>query len=154
MKNLLRYGLPSALILAFGLLLANAQNIIRAVQLSQDTTGAFSVDSNNGVYFPGHILSTGPGANVGGAQTPTLACGTTPSVVGTDTSGIVTEGTSTTSCALIFAQPYLQTPACVVVPQSIAGLTPFQFTQGLAVITWTHGSTSSIKVNYWCSGQK
>lgn len=150
-----KYLLPSALILAFGIALAYAQTINKAVQLSQDTTGAFSVDTNNNVYLPGHVLSTGPGATVSGGQTPTLVCGTgTPSVVGTDTSGIVTEGTSTTSCALIFAKAYLQTPACVVVPQSIAALTPFQFTQATQVITWTHGSASGTLINYWCSGQK
>ncbi len=80
MRNLRKYILPSLLILALAGSFAVAQTFVRAIQLSQDTTGAFAIDSNNGVYFPGHILSTGTGR-----PAPTVSSGaTTPTIAGTD----------------------------------------------------------------------
>ena len=73
--NLRRYLLPSLLILLLGGVYAGAQSITKALQLSQDATGSFGVDTNLGVYFPGHILSpTGgarPAPTVTGSGTPT-----------------------------------------------------------------------------------
>src|SRR5258708_7527019 len=85
-----KYIILSLLILALGLGLAVAQNITKTLQLSQDATGAFGVDTSNGVYFPGHILSTGKPAP---ALTACVTAGT-PTLVGTDFSGVITAGTT------------------------------------------------------------
>lgn len=147
MEKLKRYLLPSALILALGLAYATAQSITKAIQLSQDSTGAFGVDTNNNVYFPGHILSTGPG-------TPVLtSCGTgSPAVVGTDTAGQITLGTSATACTLTFAQAYVATPWCVVTVQS--GVSQIGYTPSTTTLVLSQLSTSGDKVNYMCSGSK
>jgi hypothetical protein len=140
-----KYLLPSALILALAAGLAFAQTINRAMQLSQDASGAFGVDTNNNIYFPGHILSTGPG-------TPVLtSCGTTPTIAGSDTAGLVTTGTTNTGCVVTFNKAYLAVPWCVVVSQSPAA-TPAVFVTAATGINITLAANSSVKVNYFCSG--
>lgn len=141
-----KYLLPSALILCFGLLIANAQTINKALQLSQDSSGAFGIDTNNYVYFPGHILSTGPG-------TPSItACGSgSPVVVGSDTAGEVTQGTTTTICSVAFNKVYLATPWCVFSWQFGS---PSSYAVSTGGFTVSQVALSSNKVNYFCSGSK
>lgn len=141
-----KYLLPSALILLLGLGIGVAQNINKALQLSQDATGAFGVDSTLGVYFPGHVLSpTGgqrPGPSVTGTGTPTIA--------GTDTSATVTMGASSTTASAVFGTPYLSVPSCVVTwPSTLASEIYVLATTSIGI---TQTSTSGNKINYWCSG--
>ena len=87
-----RYILPSLLILALAGGLAFAQSITKALQLSQDASGAFGVDTTNNVYFPGHVLTTGRA----GPAPALSACitGGSPTLVGTDVAGTITGGTT------------------------------------------------------------
>src|SRR5882672_12669823 len=104
-----KYLLSSALILLLGLGYALAQTFVRAVQLSQDTTGAFSIDSNNGFYFPGHVLTQG-------TPLPTVQGLGSPVVTGTDFSGVISVGGTTVT--VLFGRVYLSTPYCVLVNQA------------------------------------
>lgn len=140
-----KYLLPSALILFLGLGFAVAQTITRAIQLSQDTTGAFGVDLNNGVYFPGHILSTGSGR-----PAPTVAGTGTPSVAGTDTAGTITMGTSGTTATITFGQAYVTAPNCVVSWQSGLATTAISYAVTTAVIQLTQPATSANKITWHC----
>lgn len=142
--NLRKYVLPSVLILALGASLAIAQTFTRALQLSQDTTGAFAVDANNGIYFPGHILSTGtgrPAPSVTGIGTPTLA--------GTDVSGTVTMGTSGTSAIVTFGQAFLTIPACLAISQTVS--TSISYSVNATSLTIQQPALTGNKVNYWCA---
>lgn len=143
-----RYLLPSLLILALGGAIAFAQQINKAVQLSQDASGAFGVDTNNNIYFPGHILTTGPG-------TPVLTgCGGgTPAIVGTDTAGAVTEGTSNNGCTVTFNRAYLATPYCLISWQATPPTTQ-TYTPSTTGIVVVHTGGSSAVFNYICSGSR
>jgi hypothetical protein len=137
-----KYLLPSLLVLALSASLAIAQTYSRAVQLSQDLTGAFLVDSNNGFYVPQHVLSTGPA--------PALtSCGTSPSIAGSDFFGTVTPGTQPlTTCNVTFAKAYLTAPGCMVTNQTSPATSPIAyvlFTTGIQV------TTTGGKLNYFCS---
>ena len=144
MKKLL---LPSALILAFGLSVGIAQNINKAIQLSQDPTGAFGVDTNNNAYFPGHLLTIGPGTPV------VTSCGTgTPTIAGTDTAGTIVTGTTITGCVATFAKAYLATPYCIVAGQVL--LSPVSYTPATTGINFTVNSNGALTINYICSGSK
>lgn len=145
--NFRRYLLPSLLILGLAGGLAIAQNINKALQLSQDNTGAFGVDSNFGVYFPGHILSTGTGR-----PSPTIAGTATPTISGTDVAGLVTTGTSATTATVTFGQAFLATPACVVTSQTVA--TPVGYTASTTQLALTFTTATGLLINYWCSGTK
>lgn len=144
-----KFFLPSALILVLGLAFAQAQNINKAIQLSQDPTGAFGVDTNNNVYFPSHVLSTGPGA-------PTLTvCGTTPLVTGTDTNGILTEGTAGAGCLVTFFRAYLVTPTCVVTARIFTTLSAINYsttTAALSITNLTQGN--NLVYDYACSSSR
>lgn len=144
-----KYLLPSFLILAFGLALATAQNITKSVQLSQDGTGTIGYDTSNGVYFPGHILSTVRG---GPAPTITSACGTSgQSVTGTDFSGQITIGSSvTTTCPLTFGTVYNTAPTCVASPAS-GVLASFSYVSATTGLTFTQTSTANNRITYICS---
>lgn len=145
-----KYILPSLLILvglAFGSL---AQNITKAIQLSQDPNGLIGYDTSNNVYFPNHILSTvrgGPAPSVTGST-----CGTTaPSVTGTDFAGTITVGTSaTTSCVLTFGTAFVTAPTCVVGPKSTI-LVALSWATSTTALTITQTSTASNTLSYICT---
>jgi hypothetical protein len=145
--NFRRYLLPSALILALAGGIALAQNINKALQLSQDATGAFGVDTTNGVYFPGHILSTGTGR-----PSPSVTGTGTPTITGTDVAGTVTMGTSATTATVVFGTAFVSVPACVLSWQSVSGnISPIAYTPVTTSIAITQGTASGNKINYWCS---
>lgn len=134
-----KYLLPSALILLLGLSFALAQTFTRAVQLSQDTSGAFSVDSNNGLYLPGHLLSVGTPA-------PTVTGNGTPSVVGTDLAGVAQLGANAATVTVAFGRAYLSTPTCVL---SGPGATNISYALSVTGINVT-SIQSSGRFNYIC----
>ncbi len=138
-----KYLLPSLLILALSGAFAVAQTFTRAIQLSQDTTGAFSVDSNNGIYFPSHI-------NTVGTPAPTITGSGTPTISGTDTAGLITMGTSATTATAVFGRAYLSVPFCVVSAQNAFTTTNIAYVLATTSIALTQNSTSGNKVNYMC----
>ena len=89
-----------------------------------------------------------------GSIPPVLtSCGTSPSVVGSDTAGTVTMGTGTpTGCVITFATAYVSVPICVVVWPAQA-LASQSYVTSATAITLTQTATSSNKVNYVCIGQ-
>lgn len=137
-----KYLLPSALILAFGLTLALAQNITKSIQLSQSAGGPFGVDSSNNVYFPAHVLSNG--------KLPSAGSGCT--VTGTDHVGQATYGTGSIGCTVTFSQAYLAAPICVVSDQTASVVTAIGFTTVTTSISFTSLSANGLVVNYICSG--
>ena len=137
-----KYLLPSLLILALSASVSLAQVYTRALQLSQDLTGAFLVDNGNGIYFPQHVLSTG--------TTPSLSsCGTSPTIVGSDFYGTITPGSQPlTACTVTFAKAYLTAPGCVVTDQTSPATSPISYTLATTGINLT---TTGGKINYMCS---
>ncbi len=140
-----KYLLPSALILLFAAGFAGAANINKALQLSQDATGAFGVDTNLGVYFPGHILSP-----TAGRVLPTVTGTGTPTISGTDTAGTITMGTSATTATAVFGTAYVSVPSCIVSPQNAFTTTNISYTLATTSIALTQNSTSGNKINYHC----
>lgn len=146
-----RYLAPILLTLALSLGLAWAQTANQGIQVSQDPTGTIGYDSvQGGVYLPGHLLTTtrkGPAPSVTGAT-----CGTTaPSVVGTDTSGVITVGTSaTTSCVLTFGTAWGAAPVCLLTPKS-AILAALSYATSTTALTITQTSTANNTIAYFCT---
>lgn len=89
-------------------------------------------------------------ASTHGTSAPVLsACGTTPTISGTDIAGTVTMGTgSPTGCVITFATAYVTAPNCSVDSQS--QLASFAYTVTNAAITTVQTGTSSNKVTYFC----
>ena len=140
-----KYLLPSLLILALAASLSIAQTINKAIQLSQDNTGAFGIDTNNGVYFPGHLLS-----KTSGVAVPTITGSGTPTVTGSDSAGVITMGTSATTATLVFGTAYVSVPWCVISPQNAFTTTNISYTLATTSIALTQNSTSGNLVNYMC----
>lgn len=135
--------------LALGIGFAGAQTISKALQLSQDNTGAFGVDTNNGVYFPGHLLfptnTNQPLPTISGTGTPTLTNST-------DSAGLVTMGTSGTTATVVFGRAYVSVPNCVVSWQGVlSAVTPTSYTLATTSIALTQGASTGAKINYACS---
>jgi hypothetical protein len=146
--NIRKYILPSALILGLAGGIALAQNYTRALQLSPDTTGAFLTDINNGVYFPGHILSSITGIR----PLPAVSsCGTgSPAVVGSDTSGKITTGSgASTSCVLTFGTAYVTAPACQM-STTVTNAGPLFLATTTTTATFNYASATSLVVSYTC----
>lgn len=140
-----KYLAPIGLILCLCLGLATAQNITKSMQMSQDASGPFSVDSNNGIYFPSHL-------NTVGKPLPTITGTGTPTIDGTDTAGLITMGTSATTATAVFGRAYVTVPYCVVTwgaPQN-GTATPIAYVLTTTSIALSQGSTSGNKINYIC----
>ena len=143
-----KYLLPSLIVTVLCAGFALAQNFNRAIQQSQDTTGSILVDTAVGIYFPGHVLSTTQ-LN----PSPTIAGTATPSLVGSDTSGTITMGTSATTATATFGTAFLTAPNCLVTMNSgvVTSLAYNTFTTSLQV---SQVATTGNKLTYWCAGQK
>jgi hypothetical protein len=90
--------------------------------------------------------------SVGSQTAPTAAsCGTTPTVIGNDTAGLITEGGSATGCIVTFNQAYAAAPFCTVSPQSTTVTATYTLTT--TNITLSNASASNAKFMYQCVGQ-
>lgn len=109
--------------------------ISAALLLSVSLASAVSLNADR-------IISTG--------GTPVVsACGTTPAIVGGDTAGTVTMGTTATGCVITFSTPYVGVPICTVVWQGTP-LAAQNYTVTATAITTVQTSTSSNILNYVC----
>ncbi len=134
-------------IAAFGGL-AIAQTINSSLQLSQDPRGPFGVDINQGVYFPGHILTP-----VGRPAPVLTACsaGTGGSFAGTDYAGTFTQGnTASTSCVVTFGTAFVTAPNCTVT-WNTGPLAAMSWTTSTTALTITQTSATTSKISYICT---
>jgi len=152
---------------AFGVYQSSQANII---QLSSSTTGiplvsvssvpalaptdySLTISSQNaslvfGVQYDGHIVSSGTTPSMG-------TCGSSPSVSGSDTAGLIAVGSgSVTSCTMNFANSYLNPPVCVESDTSTSVTADIISITTAAV---TFGFSSSLgggSIWYICIGQQ
>lgn len=124
---------------------AIAQNLTKSIQLSQDPSGPFGVDTSNGVFFSNHVNTSQP-------ATPGVAnCGTSPSLTGTDTGGEMTEGSGTvTRCDVTFARAYTATPFCLAT--SISTATPVAIIPSPGGFVAQHSGGTVARWYYNCTG--
>lgn len=112
------YLLPVLLLLAGLGTYAGAQTITKALQLSQDGSGAFGVDVNNGVYFPGHMLFP---TTSGNQPLPTVAANTgTSTISGSDVAGVITIAANATTVTMTFGRAFVSIPSCLVTANGTA----------------------------------
>ncbi len=130
-----------------GIGLGVAQNINKALQLSQDPSGAFGVDTVSSVYFPRHVVANDQ-------LTPTVAAAAgTVTVTGTDLAGTITGGgASTSTVTLTFATAFSTgtTPRCVAQSRNPA-TSPLAATPSTNV-GFTLATMGAAVVDYICVG--
>lgn len=146
MKNFKSLLVALFAVACLGLGVAVAQNITKAIQLSQDPSGAFGVDTSNNLYIANHV-------NGNNQLTPTIAtaAGTAATISGTDLAGVITGGgASSTTVTVTFRTAYGATPACVVQSQNPA-TSPVAYTPSTTAIAITSNVGASI-INYVCFG--
>ena len=130
-----------------GIGLGVAQNINKALQLSQDPSGAFGVDTSNNIYMPNHL-------NCNSQQAPTVAAAAgTVTVVGCDMAGKITGGSAAaTTVTLTFRTAYGVAPICVATAQNPA-TSPQAFSSSTTALTFTSNIGAAI-VDYICIGNR
>lgn len=137
-----------------------ASSIVRWAGRSQIlTTGDTSLSfSNNADTTRNTMTLTASGfswdkhqGNNGTAPAVT-SCGTSPSIVGSDTAGEVTTGTGTpTACTITFNVAYSAQPYCIVANRTaLANLTSYTVSNSAIVLTTP--AASSQKIPYHCIG--
>lgn len=103
------------------------------------------ISGNFNAAIAGHIIT--------GGATPTVsACGTTPTIVGNDTAGLITAGGGTeTACTITFTTPWINAPICVANDNgAVLALEPKTTT---TTLTLTAASTfASSTLSYMCMG--
>lgn len=135
------------------------QSTATLIGLGPSVTG--SPAASYGINFTGITFATasiavpgfsvaGSGHIIGSGTAPTImACGITPSIVGSDVAGTITGGTGLpTGCTITFATAYVGTPSCNVTSQT--QLAAFAYTVSPSAIATTMTATSSGKINYTC----
>lgn len=143
MKRLLVALLAVALL---GLGGAVAQNINKAIQLSQDPTGVFGVDSSNNIYPPNHI-----NGNAQASPSVATAAGTAATISGTDLNGIISGGSATSTTVIAtFALAFGAAPTCVIQSQNPA-TSPVAYSTSTTAITITSNVGASV-IHYVCMG--
>jgi hypothetical protein len=81
--------------------------------------------------------------------TPALsACGTSPTVSGTDHAGRITQGSSASGCTLTFGMAFATAPYCVVTSEAGLGFSYAVNTTALAITNV--GALSGTKLDYIC----
>lgn len=145
----LRFLVPTLLVLVLCGGIALAQTFTRALQLSQDTTGAFGIDSSNNLYLARKLMSP---TGLPNANTPTVTGTGSPTVSGTDIAGTITAGTAATSVIVTFGTAYGVTPNCLAVRQDATATSVIAYTTATTGITITQSAASGNKINYWCTG--
>ena len=97
--------------------------------------------------YYGHQIFKGPA--------PVLtACGTSPTITGSDNGGFITVGTVATGCTMTFANAWITRPTCVISNQnmSITSTLTYSVTATAMVFTQATGFSSNV-VNFTCQGQ-
>lgn len=144
-----RFTLALAAVLAIGLGVATAQNVTKSLQQSQDPTGLVGMDNAGNVYFPAHIV------NKGSAPSISAGCGTGATVVGNDSFGLVTGGTTNRSqCIIAFRTAYTgQSVYCNIASNSSTAASPLSWTSSAAGFSVNHAqSATTMPFNYICNG--
>lgn len=94
----------------------------------------------------GHIIAS--------STSPVLsACGTGPSMVGSDSWGTVTTGATAGGCVVTFQQPWATAPVCVVTPQTGSVVNTFSYSVSATAITVTEVGLGGGLFDFYCSGR-
>lgn len=85
-----------------------------------------------------------------GSAPSVSACGTSPSVSGTDNWGVITVGTGVvTSCLLSFSQTYGAAPVCIMTPSAATVAVGLSISTSAATIALS-ATLAGGKIFYWC----
>jgi hypothetical protein len=107
--------------------------------------GTVALNTDSRLEIEGHLTFEGSPPVVS-------ACGTSPSIVGTDVAGKVTTGSGTvTSCVLTFATQWATTPACVVSEETAA--VAIRGVTSTAALVIAGADISSDVIHYICMGR-
>lgn len=131
---------------SYGFAYTDTTNTSEDADFSINTIDSGTVSERFRVTSDGHHLLTGVAASVG-------TCGTSPSISGNDSAGVVTLGSGgITSCVVTFAVAYGSAPVCTITPADAvtAAATPY-ITSATGSLTINFGSSvASGTVHYRC----
>lgn len=87
-----------------------------------------------------------------GAPPAVTSCGTSPTIIGSDSAAEVTTGTgSPTACTITFSAAYVSQPICIVRDRTVAANVT-SYTVSTTAIVVTNTAASSQKIGYVCFG--
>ena len=128
---------------------AGEYSISGSGNVAMTTSAALTTPTITTATLAGLTTYSGHQATSGSAPALT-SCGTSPTIAGTDTAGLVTMGTaSPTGCVITFASAYTTAPYCNV--SWLINIASMQFTVSTTAITLVQTGTSSNKVMYRCT---
>lgn len=129
--------------------------VVRApgnVTSTSTTTGTVVVTGGVGIsenLYAGGYMSVGTKVRTAGSAPAPSACGTSPTISGSDLAGLVTTGTGTpTSCTITFNAAYAAEPYCVVRGKVQSQVTDYTVSSSAIVVTTT--ATDNVAIIYHC----
>lgn len=81
-------------------------------------------------------------------------CGSSPSVIGTNSAFTVTVGATTTGCTATFSQPFANSPTCVVKERTESVINPLTYTVTANAVTLSQTALGGNVVDVICIGGK
>lgn len=126
---------------------------VSSAPASAPSDGVVTVSSQTGTItfqaqYDGHLVSSGTAPSMG-------TCGSTPSVIGTDTAGVITVGSGVvTSCTMNFANVWANPPVCVESDNSTAVTGDITTTTTSSITFGFSATLGGGQVNFICIGQK
>ncbi len=117
-----------------------------SLTITYNTTPTIPTGSDWKLGVGGHIIT-------GGASATVSSCGTSPSVTGNDTAGVITTGSGTVlACTLNFAVAYAAPPVCIGEPNTTSTQPDIQSVSASAVTFGFSSTLTSGKLYYHCLG--
>lgn len=113
-------------------------------------TGAITVGGTLFWNYEGNAALMSHTGVIGAAPALT-SCGTgSPTILGSDAAGTITEGTTASGCTVTFNLAYSAAPHCAVTTRSL--LVSFAYTVSASAITITNTATTGDVIDYVCFG--
>lgn len=126
-------------------------SIVRSVNGSNNPL--FVVATSTPTATSTAFMVTSAGHIIASSTTPVLsACGTSPTMLGSDAHGTVTTGATAGGCVVTFQVAYSAAPACVVTPQTGSVVNTFSYAVSATAITVTEVGLGGGKFDYICRG--
>lgn len=97
-------------------------------------------------------ISTSGHVHANGTKPILSSCGTSPSIIGTDTAFTVTVGATTDVCTITFISPYNTIPTCVVSDQTTSVLNALGYTVSATAVALSKTGLDDELVDVLCFG--
>jgi len=117
------------------------------------TSNSYEAKISTTATFYHVAISTNGHFNSKGTPPVVSSCGSSPSIIGSDTAFTITVGGATTSCTITFNVPFNAVPTCVVSERSMSVINALSYSVTNAAVVISQTGLSSAVLDAFCIGR-